>query len=172
MYDKNNIYALNKRNSDAIVYKTADDQIILLTKDDFETEADFQKWKVWSDENYHTEEKREHIHSDHLCQRGQLPEVDQVKQLEAIVEHRIERAERQQLSAETIIRVKEKITEKQFRRLWMYYVDGMTQEEIARVESVGQRRISESIMSAMKKIRKLLIFRQNSESKKQPKIRV
>ena len=56
MFDKKSSYALNKKDPDAIVYTDADGHRIRLTREDFDTEADFLKWKTWSDEDYHGEE--------------------------------------------------------------------------------------------------------------------
>ena len=164
MYDKNSNYAINKRTSDASVYKTADDQTILLRKEDFDSEAEFLQWKAWSDENYHAEEKLEHLHSDHLCQLDCISgEISESELPEIIMEHRIARAAKQKLDAETIIKIRGVLTEKQFGRLWKYYVEGRTQKEIAESESVTQGRISESIALALKKIFRLLPFRQISD---------
>ena len=57
MHDKKSIYSLNKRDPDAIVYTDADKHTIRLTREDFDTEADFLKWKAWSDADYHAEER-------------------------------------------------------------------------------------------------------------------
>lgn len=46
MYDKKSSYALNKKAPDAIVYTDADRRIIRLTRADFDTEADFLRWKA------------------------------------------------------------------------------------------------------------------------------
>ena len=46
--------------------------------------------------------------------------------------------------------VRSSLTEKQYRRLRMYYLDGMTEAEIARQERVGQQRISNSLVSGKK----------------------
>ena len=73
---------------------------------------------------------------------------------EVIIEQRIEKQAQESYTAETVIRVKGQLTEKQFRRLWMYCVGGLTQQQIADTENVGQRRISTSISEAIKKIKK------------------
>ena len=55
MQDKNSIYALNKRDPDAIVYLDRG-KPIRVTEEDFAAETEFPKLKAWSDENYHNEE--------------------------------------------------------------------------------------------------------------------
>ena len=57
-------FQLSNRN---LGYTDADRRIIRLTRADFDTEADFLKWKAWSDENYHTEEKGDHVEENHTA---------------------------------------------------------------------------------------------------------
>ena len=155
MYDNKSNYALNKKDPDAIVYTDADRHIIRLTREDFDTEADFLKWKAWSDENYHDEERADHVEDNHTTSLAELPDkAGAVDGPEIIIEQRIEKLEHERYTAETVIRVKGYLTEKQFRRLWLYCVGDLTQQQIADAEEVGQRRISTSITSAIKKIKK------------------
>lgn len=153
MYDKKSNYALNKKEPDAIVYTDADRRIIRLTRADFDTEADFLRWKAWSDENYHDEEKGDHVEDKHTTPLDET--AGAVDGPEVIIERRIEKQAQERYTAETVIRVRGQLTEKQFRRLWMYCVDDLTQQQIAEVEAVGQQRISTSITAAIKRIRKL-----------------
>lgn len=53
-----------------------------------------------------------------------------------------------------VVQLKDKLTDTQFRRLWMYHVDGKTEEEIAEIEGVAQQQISKAIIAAEKKIKK------------------
>ena len=153
MPDKKSIYALNKKDQEAIVYTDADRRIIRLTRTDFDTEADFLKWKAWSDENYHDEEKSDHVEDNHTLPLDEKNGA--VDGPEVIIEQRIEKQTKDQYAAETVIRIKGQLTEKQFRRLWMYCVGGLTQQQIAEAENVGQQRISSSIISAVEKIREI-----------------
>lgn len=155
MHDKKSIYSLNKKDPDAIVYRDANRQITRLTREDFDTEADFLKWKCWSDENYHEEEKENHVHADHTLPLDYAAsDTGSTTSPEIIIEQHLEESEREFYAAETVIRIKGELTEKQFRRLWMYCVNGMTEQEIAAYESVGQQRISKSITSAIKRLKK------------------
>ena len=45
--------------------------------------------------------------------------------------------------------VRSALTEKQYRRLHMYYLQGMTEAEIADLEGVGQQRVSKSLISGI-----------------------
>ena len=69
----------------------------------------------------------------------------------------IDQASYDRKRAEQLEKVKDILTETQFRRLWKYHVKGMTEQEIADAEGVGQQRISNSIIGAHKKIKKFLV---------------
>ena len=153
MPDRKSIYTLNKKDPEAIVYTDADKHIIRLTRADFDTEADFLKWKAWSDENYHDEEKSDHVEDNHTAPLDE--KTGAADGPEVIIEQRFEKQAQERYTAETVIRVKGQLTEKQFRRLWLYCVGGLTQQQIAEAEEVGQRRISTSITGAIKKIREI-----------------
>lgn len=153
MPDRKSIYTLNKKDPEAIVYTDADKHIIRLTRADFDTEADFLKWKAWSDENYHDEEKSDHVEDNHTAPLDEKSGAADGP--EVIIEQRIEKQAQERYTAETVIRIKGQLTEKQFRRLWLYCVGGLTQQQIAEAEEVGQRRISTSITGAIKKIREI-----------------
>ena len=150
MPDRKSIYTLNKKDPEAIVYTDADRQIIRLTRADFDTEADFLKWKAWSDENYHDEEKNDHVEDNHTAPLDE--KVGAADGPEVIIEQRIEKQAQERYTAETVIRIKGQLTEKQFRRLWLRYVEGLDVVEIARQEGKGHSSISESISEAKKKI--------------------
>ena len=155
MPDRKSIYTLNKKDPEAIVYTDADKHIIRLTRADFDTEADFLKWKAWSDENYHDEEKSDHVEDNHTAPLDE--KAGAADGPEVIIEQRIEKLAQDQYAAETVIRIKGHLTDKQFRRLWLYCVGGLTQQQIAEAEEVGQRRISTSITGAIKKIREIFV---------------
>ena len=153
MPDRKSIYTLNKKDPEAIVYTDADRQIIRLTRADFDTEADFLNWKAWSDENYHDEEKSDHVEDNHTAPLDEKSGAADGP--EVIIEQRIEKQAQERYTPKTVIRIKGQLTEKQFRRLWLYCVGGLTQQQIAEAEEVGQRRISTSITGAIKKIREI-----------------
>ena len=156
-------YALNKKDRDAIVYPGDGDIPIRLTREDFDTEKDFQTWKAWSDANYHAEEKADHIYANHNFPLDAAEgESVSTPSPEIAIERHFDMLENQRYSAETVVHIRGQLTEKQFRRIWMYCVDGLTEREIAEAENVDQRSISVSITSALKKIRRYFKFRQNS----------
>lgn len=63
MFNRKSIYALNKKDPNAIVYTDADGNLIRLTCDDFACAAEFRRWKDWSDSDLRKEENADHPHS-------------------------------------------------------------------------------------------------------------
>ena len=74
--------------------------------------------------------------------------------IDVVMDRKHEKAERRRVASAMVSQIRDKLTETQFRRLWMYYVDGMTVDEIGRIEGIRHQNISKSIGSAMKKIKK------------------
>ena len=65
MFDKKNDAARNKKRADAIVYAGAAGEVVL-TQSDFESEAEFRRWKAWSDADYKQTEKAMRRDYDHV----------------------------------------------------------------------------------------------------------
>ena len=63
MFNRKSIYALNKKDPNAIVYTDADGKLIRLTCDDFACAAEFRRWKDWSDSDLRKEENADHMKS-------------------------------------------------------------------------------------------------------------
>ena len=58
------------------------------------------------------------------------------------MERQHERTEKRRMASDMVVKLKDKLTEIQFRRLWMYEVDGLTLDEIGEIEGVDHQRIS------------------------------
>ena len=56
MFNKKSDFSLNKREKDAIVYISITGYV-RLTRMDFSSEKEFQKWKNWSDKDYRANEQ-------------------------------------------------------------------------------------------------------------------
>lgn len=155
MVNKNSIYALNKKDPDAIVYPSANGKLIRVTREDFPNEEEFLAFKKWSDENFHEEEKLDHREANHVLSVDDLSEAAlAVPAADVIMERQHERAEKRKIASDMVVKLKDKLTDIQFRRLWMYHVEGKTEQQIAEIEGVDQQRISKSILAAKKKIKK------------------
>ena len=154
-FNRISIYALNKKDPDAIVYPTADGKLVRVTHEDFPSEADFLAFKAWSDENFHEEENLDHRESNHTLSMDDLSEAAlAVPAVDVAVARRQERMEKRRKEKELVVQMKDKLTEVQFRRLWMYFVEENTLEEIADKEGVSPVAVFYSIEAAQKKISK------------------
>lgn len=151
MYNKKSDYALNKKNKDAIVSRNAAGDIVQITKEEFASEEEFAHWKEWSDDNYRQEYNAEQSYKRLKNKLQKQAENKAVSlSVEQIMLNDLADEERKAL----INKIKAFLTETQFRRLWLYYAEGKTEQQIADIEKVGQRRISTSINDAKKKIKK------------------
>ena len=75
MFDRNSDYALNKKDPDAIVCKSSTGVHIRLTRLDFSSQEEFEKWKQWSDDDYHCTEKKDHVYANHTVPTDKLVEI-------------------------------------------------------------------------------------------------
>ena len=155
MVNKNSIYALNKKDPDAIVYPSANGKLIRVTREDFPSEEKFLAFKKWSDENFHEEEKLDHREANHTLSTEDLSEAAlATPAVDVVMERQHQREEQRRMTSDMVIKLKDKLTEKQFRRMWMKFSEGKTEEEIAEIEGTTQQAISLSIVSALEKIEK------------------
>ena len=170
MFNRKSSYALNKKDPDAIVYMDANEVIIRLTREDFASEEEFLKWKSWSDENYHTEDNQDGVDGKHNTSIDDLSEAAfSIPAIDVVMERQHEKAERRRVASAMVSQIRDKLTETQFRRVWMYFVDGMTVDEIGTAEGVSHQNISKSIGSAMKKIKKFFRKLKNRVQKRPKK---
>ena len=155
MFKKDSLYSINKKNPDAVVYKFANGEEARITRADFATVEEFLAFKKWSDEDLHIEDKREVLAGIRQVSIDDVSEAAiAVPAIDVVMDRKAERAEQRRKASDMVVQLKDKLTETQFRRLWMYEVDGMTIDEIGEVEGVDHQRISKSIIAAKKKIKK------------------
>lgn len=155
MFNNKSIYALNKKDPDAIVCPDAYSDRPRITRAQL-AGKNFQKWKELSDEDYHQEDKRDHVQANHTISLTGLPEnAISVPAIDVALEYAEERREQQRQSHALVLQIRSRLTEKQFRRLWMHKVDEMTEAQIAKIEGVSQQAISLSIRATVEKIRKI-----------------
>ena len=153
MFDTKSDYSLNKSDPDAIVCKSADGVHIRLTRENFDSEEEFLRWKNWSDDDYYTTENDKRSYYDNCLALNETLDVPFPSAEEEMLAPMLE-AESVERRAALLRAIRSSLTEKQYRRLRMYYLEGMTEAEIARQEGVGQRRISTSISSGKKIVEK------------------
>ena len=157
MYNRDTDHARNKRDAEAIVYQDAGGNTIRLTREDFASEEEFLLWKSWSDADYHRTEKEDHLHANHTVSfEGLLDQLSTLPSMDSKPGESYDRQEQVRLHIEGMKLLKSCLSEIQFRRLWMHYVEGRTVREIARIESISYQCVSKSIRAAEKKIFKIL----------------
>ena len=147
-------YAINNANSEAIVYRFANGKVREITVDDFNgDELAFRTWKTFSDRDYHSQEKQTRRTSRKDVSYDSLEEMD-LGYSEGCLDTML-RTEDEEALSEGVEELLSNLSEKQRRRLYLYVIKGMKQEEIARLEGCCQRVISESIYAAKNKIKKI-----------------
>lgn len=154
MYNKKSNYALNKKNKEAIVSRNAAGEYIKLTKEEFASEEEFAHWKEWSDDNYRQEYNAEQSYK-RLKNKLQKQAENEVGSLsvEQLLLNDLADEERKAL----VNKIKAFLTETQFRRLWLYYAEGKTEQEIADIEGIAQQNVSKSIRLSIKKLKNFLL---------------
>ena len=149
MYNKKSDYALNKKNKDAIVSRNAAGKYIKLTKEEFASEEEFKKWKKWSDDEYRQEYNAEQSHKRLKNKLQKQAEYEVVSlSVEQILLNDLADEERKAL----LNKIKSVLTETQFRRLWLYYVKGISMTEIGKLDKVSKVSVHYSIEAAKNKI--------------------
>ena len=148
MFDSKSDYALNKLDQDAIVCKSATGVHIRLTREDFDSEEEFQYWKEWSDCDYHNTDKVGRSFYDHCIALNEALDSAGLSIEDVLMAPLLQTEENDQRASRARM-VRSALTEKQYRRLHMYYLQGMTESEIADLEGVGQQRVSKSLISGI-----------------------
>ncbi len=156
MFDNKSIYALNKKDPDAIVYRDAEGNIIRLTRRDFESEEEFLKFKRWSDEDYRQEENREQRHGRRTVSLTSISEQSATSpSVEESIDEKLE-----EMRTDEIMKLLGSdscgLSEIQRRRVSMYYEDRMSEEEIAEKEHISQQAVSKSLRAGMKTLKNFL----------------
>ena len=165
MFNRKSIYALNKKDPNAIVYTDADGNLIRLTCDDFACAAEFRRWKDWSDSDLRKEENADHKQSDNSISLEVLSE-------EATAVVSIEDEYMEQTSADeaaVLVRLLRQglsshLTETQRRRLWKYCVESKPVRLIAKEECAYRNAVWKSIQAAKEKMFKFFVERKTMES--------
>ena len=156
MVNKNSIYSLNKNNPDAIVYPSVTGKPVFITRDDFPSEEEFLAFKKWSDENFHEEEKLDHREANHNLALDELSEATlAVPAIDEVMDRKTKRAEQRRKASDMVVQLKDKLTETQFRRLWMYHIEGLDTYEIGRLEGASHQAVCKSLALAEEKIKKI-----------------
>lgn len=154
MFDRKSDYALNKKDPDAIVFKTAAGVFVHLCQEDFSSEEEFHKWKAWSDEDYHTMDIENNTYWKHTVNIEGIPEQAGGPSPELLLFEQYDQMDRKQFCRLLLEGINTCLSEPQRRRLLKYYFEGMTQTEIADAENVAQQNVAESLWRSVEKLKK------------------
>lgn len=157
MFDPKSDYALNKMAPDAIVYMDAAGEVTRLTQADFSSLEEFQRWKAWSDEDYHDTEKATHVFYNHTRSLHGLSEkAIAVPSPEDTIMEDQEQQERRKLRRMLMEGLDNCLTPVQRRRLWLHCVDELTVRQIAEAENVRHPSVVECLTAAKEKLQDFL----------------
>ena len=154
MFDTKSDFALNKLDREAIVCKSATGVHIRLTRADFAGDEEFESWKKWSDGDYKKIESEGRDFYDNCVSLSATVSLGRSAEDDLLAP--LLEEDRQKEKSALLQKVRSALTEKQYRRLRKYFLEGMTEAEIAKIEGVGQRRISTSISSGIAVLKKIL----------------
>ena len=159
---KNTSYAANKYSKD-IVYKSEVSGSKSITLEDFLksdpnlTEADFEFWKNWSDEDYKEEAKSDNRIS---WKSVNLTNIEMLidtadETLEELIENQIIQnlIKVSMENALTQLYADSSFTSTMRRRFEMYYFDGLSTVEIAKIQMVNSKSVSDSVNSGLRKLK-------------------
>ncbi|MBD5457181.1 MAG: sigma-70 family RNA polymerase sigma factor [Lachnospiraceae bacterium] len=157
MFDPKSDYALNKMDPEAIVYIDSRGTLIRLTVENFASPEEFQRWKKWSDGDYHKIDNAGiSLSKRTLSLDGLSEQAMAVQSPEDILIILQEQQEREELRRLLMKGVDSCLTQSQRRRLWLYCVDGLSEEAIALAENVRQQSVSECLSRAKDNLKKFL----------------
>ena len=140
MVKKDSLYSINKKNPDAVVYKFANGEEHRITREDFPTEEAFLAFKTWSDENFHEEEKLDHREANHTLSTEDLSEAAlATPAVDVVMERQHRQAEQRRMTSDVVVKLKDKLTDKQFRRLWLHKVEGKTERLKSKESNSGSK---------------------------------
>ena len=153
MFDRKSLYALNKKDPDAIVYVDANGDLIRLTPDDFASEDEFQQWKSWSDGDLRKVENADHRQADNSISLEVLSEeVTAVASVEVTYMEQISTDDAAVLRKLLRQGLGSCLTETQRRRLWKHCAEGKSVRLIAEEECTYRNAVWKSIRSAKEKM--------------------
>ena len=142
MYDRKSDYAVNRRDPEAIIFRSVTGADVRLTRADFASDAEFERWKQWSDSDYRSTERRCRTYDDRRCA------------LTAATPQPVRDEERTPPDAALIRLLREQLTATQLRRLRKHVVLGMSVTDIAAEENVAKPTVSTSLRAAMRAARR------------------
>lgn len=151
MHNSYSDYSANKSDIDAIVYRSVTGNNVRLTRADFESDEEFQKWKSWSDVDYKQSERRDRAYNDRRLSLSAAYFLSD-RELNECLSGELKAAE-QHLRDDLVSHIRSLLTDVQFSRLWRRFACGRELADIAAEDGVSVAAVSNSIKRAAKRIR-------------------
>lgn len=153
MFNTNSDYAINKLDPDAIVCLSTTGQLLRITREDFASDEEFEKWKSWSDADYHKTEHTDRSYNDR--RRPLYDAMWSIEDTNNLLAQELSSTEVNE-QAEFIERVRDSLTETQFNRIWQRYAEGRELADIAATEGTSITAVAASIERAIKRLNSLI----------------
>ena len=150
MHNKYSDYVANKTDAEAIVCRSVTGEDVRLTRADFDSDEEFQKWKHWSDADYKESERRDRAYSDRRLSLSAAYFLSD-KELNECFSGELKAGE-QRLRDDLVSRIRSLLTDTQFRRLWQRFACGRELADIAAEEGVSVSAVADSIQQAIKRL--------------------
>lgn len=150
MHNKYSDYVANKTDTEAIVCRSVTGEDVRLTRADFDSDEEFQKWKDWSDADYKQSERRDRAYND---RRLSLAAAYFLSDRENECLSGEPNAAEQKTRDDLISHIRSLLTDTQFSRLWRRFACGRELADIAAEDGVSVAAVSNSIKRAAKRIR-------------------
>lgn len=144
-------YTRNQADPDAIVSLDVKKNLKRMTAEQFESFDAFIHWKQVSDESYHEIHRGDRGYKDHTVSLGRYEAVLSTEHEE---QEKAEREQVHELYLEVVCNLRRILTNKEYRRLMMFYDEDLSEEQIARLENTSQSAISQSLTNAIEKAKK------------------
>ena len=150
MHNKYSDYVANKTDAEAIVCRSVTGEDVCLTRADFESDEEFQRWKGWSAADYKQSERRDRAYND---RRLSLAAAYFLSDRENECLSGEPNAAEQKTRDDLVSHIRSLITDTQFSRLWRRFACGRELADIAAEDGVSVAAVSNSIKRAAKRIR-------------------
>lgn len=144
-------YAANKTDAEAIVCRSATGEDVRLTRADFESDEEFQRWKGWSDADYKQSERRDRAYNDRRLSLAAAYFLSD-REFNECLSGELKAAE-QKTRDDLVSHIRSLLTDTQFSRLWRRFACGRELADIAAEDGVSVAAVSNSIKRAAKRIR-------------------
>ena len=151
MHNKYSDYVANKTDAEAIVCRSATGEDVCLTRADFESDEEFQRWKGWSAADYKQSERRDRAYNDRRLSLAAAYFLSDREFYECLSGEL--KAAEQQTRDDLVSHIRSLITDTQFSRLWRRFACGRELADIAAEDGVSVAAVSNSIKRAAKRIR-------------------